>query len=576
MATAAPTAGRTSALSREGAGPPGLIRAHWPLALAVVTLLVCTGVLVVRSRSLTDGHQAYALDDAYIHLAMARSVAKSGVWGITPGAFTSATSSPLWTGLLGGLFALGGAGDSLPLVLNLGFAVLLLVLFYRLLRRAGLADRPAAAALVFLILAVPLPPLILVGMEHTLHACLSLAVLAAAAALLDATSRDEARRARLALLVLAPLLTATRYEGLFLVCAVCLTLMAGRRLGSALAVGLVAWIPPVGYGLASLHHGSLFWPNSLLLKAAPPALDTPEAVRAFATAWLSQLLGAPHLLVVLVAGLVPFLLSSREARAPVRMWLAAFAVTLLLHLEFARVGWFYRYEAYLVVCGIAVATLALARLRHGRAALSVRAQALAGVAVLAVAAPLVYRGAVAMSLTPRATANVYQQQVQMARFVRRYYAGAGVAVNDIGAVAYYGGASVLDLWGLADLAVLRAKREGRYTSAVMDSLARARQVRLAIVYPGWLRPYGGVPPSWIETGRWTTPRNVVLGDATVSFYALSDDEADALRVHLREFGTLLPRGVRQEIAPDRGSALAFPAGSLGPRSGHRAVTPSRR
>ena len=45
----------------------------------------------------TGGTFVYAQDDPYIHLALARTLAQSGVWGIRPDEFACASSSPLWT-----------------------------------------------------------------------------------------------------------------------------------------------------------------------------------------------------------------------------------------------------------------------------------------------------------------------------------------------------------------------------------------------------------------------------------------------------------------------------------------------
>ena len=65
----------------------------------------------------------YALDDAYIHMAVARSLARHGVWGVTPYAFTSSTSSLAWPLLLALADLVVGVRAATPLVLNLAFAV---------------------------------------------------------------------------------------------------------------------------------------------------------------------------------------------------------------------------------------------------------------------------------------------------------------------------------------------------------------------------------------------------------------------------------------------------------------------
>lgn len=96
------------------------MRRRWPLLLAALAfvLLLATALAGLR-RLLPDGDFAYALDDAYIHLSMARSLADHGVFGVTRYAFSASSSSPLWVLLLAGFWRGGLTLDVIPLLLNL-------------------------------------------------------------------------------------------------------------------------------------------------------------------------------------------------------------------------------------------------------------------------------------------------------------------------------------------------------------------------------------------------------------------------------------------------------------------------
>lgn len=493
---------------------------------------LAAAVLVAWSLRHSGGHLVYALDDAYIHMAMARNLAEHGVFGVTRYGFTSSSSSPLWTLTLAGLFALVGARDWLPLVLNLVFAASLLLVAGRLLSAHGVASRARFLALLAVAFLTPLPALTLVGQEHILHAALTLAF----AGLLTSAGAEPA------LLLLAPFLTAARYEGLFLVFIGCLVLAARRRLRFAAALGAVSLLPPVVYGLVSVAHGWYPLPNPVLLKGALGERLTGWhrlGLVPFLGGW-SELARTPHLLALVALAAIVLLARWRSPSSREGTLLLLFVGTTLLHLQYAKTGWFYRYEAYLVGFGIVALAVAL----HDLGGV-VRPAWLP--ALLASAALLTcgIRGVRSYLETPGAVGNIYEQQIQMGRFLARFYAGQVVAANDIGAICYLADVRVFDLWGLASREVAEAKLAGRYATPWIAQRARAQGVRVAVLYERWLDAAGGVPPEWVRAGRWRVGRNVVLGDRTVAFYAVDPAEAGPLADNLRAFAPALPPGVEQ-------------------------------
>jgi hypothetical protein len=512
--------------------PPGARRRRGPLAVALAILLAAVAVLVAWSLRHSAGHLVYALDDAYIHMAMARNLAEHGVFGVTRYGFTSSSSSPLWTLLLAGLFALLGPRPWLPLALNVLFAASVLAAADRVLQDHGVRPRSRRLALVAVVVLTPLPPLVLVGQEHLLHATLTLAFAA----------RLTWAPPRAALLLLAPALTAARYEGLFLVLIGCLLLAARRRFAFALALGVVSLLPPAVYGLVSLAHGWYALPNPILLKGALGEGLTGWRLLAlvpFLGGW-GELVRTPHLLAIAVLAGVTLLARWRSPSSREGTLLIVFIGTAILHLQYARTGWFYRYEAYLVALGIVVTAVALDGLGDG-----VRPRWLPAALVSAAALVCAVRGVRAHVDTPGAVGNIYEQQIQMGRFLGRYYRGASVAANDIGAIDWLADLRVLDLWGLASRDVAGAKLTGRYTTAGIAQLARSRGVRVAVIYERWLDAAGGVPPEWVRAGRWRVASSVVLGDRTVAFYAVDPAEAAPLDDHLRAFAPELPPAVAQ-------------------------------
>jgi hypothetical protein len=500
--------------------------------IAVAVFVLAAAVLVAWSLRHSGGHLVYALDDAYIHMAMARNLVEYGVFGVTRYGFTSSSSSPLWTLLLETFFALVGTRAWLPLVLNLAAGVLLLAVADRVLRAHAVGPRLRLSALLAVVFLTPLPSLVMTGQEHILHAALTIAF----AGLLTPT--DSTR----GLVLLAPLLTAVRYEALFLVLVGCLLLAARRQLRLALAVGGLALVPPVVYGVVSVAHGWYPLPNPVLLKGALGEHLTGWhrlGLVPFLGGW-SELARTPHLLALVALAAIALLARWRSPSSREGTLLLLFVGTTLLHLQYAKTGWFYRYEAYLVALGIVALAVAL----HGLGGV-VRPAWLP--ALLASAALLAcgVRGVRSYLETPGAVGNIYEQQIQMGRFLARFYTGEAVAANDIGAICYLADVRVFDLWGLASREIAEAKLTGRYATPWIAERARAQGVRVAVLYERWLEAAGGVPPEWVRAGRWRVERNVVLGDRTVAFYAVDPGEAGPLAEHLRAFAPELPPGVEQ-------------------------------
>ncbi|MBI4862764.1 MAG: hypothetical protein HY815_21255 [Candidatus Riflebacteria bacterium] len=537
-----------------------------PFHLALAILWSACALVLWQCRERNDGHLVYALDDPYIHMAMARNLAEHGVWGLTPHRFTSSSSSPLWTLILGVSFRLFGVSEAVPLILNLLLASWLLWSIERVVAGPGMGERPTLALLVAVVFVAPLPALVFCGLEHTLHICLCLLFVELAVGALTAVpwaGRALPGRDELALAALAPFLVMARYEGLFCLLVVGLGFAARRRL---LVAGLVVGCglaPVIACGAISAWNGWFWLPNPVVLKGASPDLWTAAGwAELLGRRLFGQLTRAPHLTSLLVLAFA--LLIQRWATRPT-VWerptvrLFVFTALSLWHLELAGVGWFYRYEAYLVVLGLVALSGALAGSADPmRAWLAARPRSdLVRLALLGLALPVVIVGPALLSPLagrawlslveiPTATANTYQQQYQMGLFLRDHYAGAAVAAVDIGAISFLGRIDCLDLMGLADPEVARLRRSGKLDPEALTALAARRRCRIAVVYDDWLDDYyGGVPRSWPAVGRWKIGNLLVAGSDRVTFHALSPAEVPRLTEALRRFAPRLPPGVQQ-------------------------------
>jgi hypothetical protein len=531
------------------------LRSNWPLILTAILLLAALALVMGKSLGRNDGNLIYALDDPYIHMAIAKNLVQSGVWGVTPHEFTSASSSVLWTLLLAITYFIFGVGESIPFWLNLLFTGLLLLFVNSLARKHGLASWAHFFLLMMVVFLSPVPTLIVEGLEHVLQILLVLAFVHYGIEALFEGDTLASRSMRLTL-VLSALVALVRYEGAFVVFAVGLLFFARRRWRTGFSIGAAGAAPLVLFGVISVFGGAWFFPNSILLKAHMLGGIPDPASRNWLTDWLTRsvvlLFETPHLLVLVILSLVTLVVQLRKESIWSRSvaWNCVFVTVTFLHLQFAGTKWFYRYEAYLVALGLMALAVSIPEglrsvalfgpWRRPVISLAAATTVLGGVLLY----PLADRGHWALRLTPAATANSYQQQYQMALFIKRFYPDTTVAINDIGAISYLTDGHILDLYGLASMSVAEAKRSGRYDESVISKLVAEADARVAIIYDEWFQ-HAGLPEGWSRVGEWTVPQLISVDRATVVFYATQEDEVEPLAAHLREFSGQLPGEVKQ-------------------------------
>src|SRR5262249_53981961 len=145
----------------------------WAAAGTLLTL----AVVLVASLHRTHGHLAYAIDDGGIHLSIARNLGLHGTWGVVPGHFESASTSPLWTVALASSARIlpRTAFEYMPIVFSAAASMWLIVLLAReqtLLVTNNRRIFEIAAVVALPITILFLPGLAMTGMEHVLHCAL--------------------------------------------------------------------------------------------------------------------------------------------------------------------------------------------------------------------------------------------------------------------------------------------------------------------------------------------------------------------------------------------------------------------
>jgi hypothetical protein len=519
--------------------------------LAILALLAVVAYLGLSSTARNQGEFTYALDDTYIHLAVAQNLATNGVWGINPNDFTPVTSSLIWPLLLVALGVAAPWGIWVPLVLNIFIAIAVLWIADRWMIEQRVSWLVRGGVLAGLVLVAPLGVLTILGLEHVLQTGLALLLLRWGIERSDGAEVGRERYARG--IILAALLVATRFEGIFLVVSIAWWMRRARRQYEAALLLLAGLAPIVVFGGLNLLLGERFLPTPIWMKGklasellpvlrdagSDPALWFQFGLEFLVLGPLRNLAEVGVLAWMVLFGLARLIWSQRTGTRLVA--LAILLVTTWLHLTFARTGWLGRYEAWLIAMFAVVLAPTAQRVfdlaGEGRWNLRI----LAPIALVMFGLfPVRARVASTMFQANRGSTNIYEQQVQMARFLGEFRYGEPIALNDIGAVAYYAGVEVVDLWGLANVEIAQLRLSGRLNPIEVDWEARTRGVEVAAMYEFVLEESGGMPAEWEPIVDWKIHRNAVCGSSKLTWYATTASAAARLREELQAWSPKLP------------------------------------
>ncbi len=483
------------------------------------------------------GRYIYPLDDAYIHLSMAKNFAEFGTWGITQYEFSSTTSSPLFTFLLAVLIKVFGNWEYIPLVANSLAGIGLVLICHRYFKQFS-----KSTYIVFLsaiVLLMPLHLMIMSGMEHVFHAlAMILTLLAFKKYLQDQTPRNFSNLALLAILA-----TGFRYESLFFVFFMCVYLFFIRKdYFQSVALGLFAISPVLIYGWISVGQGSFFLPNSLILKG-----NTNDGIVGFLTRVAGNAYRGISVVILILILLTQIFIKSRQEKS-IRGKIARNAIPIVVflgfvvHLLFANFGWLIRYEAYLVIMVLfAVAPFAddLFQKRAGNEILKFSM-------VMLLLITFSIRFIPMLKNQPKASKNIFDQQIQLADFLHQYYKNGNVIANDIGAITYFNNIHLLDTYGLGSIEVakLRKNDHGKFRDNVklqqyISDTAVSQNYDIALVFDEWIK----MPDYFSKVGTLSIQENYICGGTTVSFYAVKKENAGKLRNQLIEFSKRTPKDV---------------------------------
>lgn len=503
------------------------------LGAATAALALGLAVFLWRTHRIagTIGVGAFSLDDAWIHLQFARNLAEGRGFAYNPGEPVSGSTAPLWTLLLGGAFALGGAHPALAQALGIGCALATAWLAGGLAARWTGSQELALLTSVLTALAGPMLWGALSGMEVALAA-----LLVTAGLVLRADGREPAAAIVLGLATLA------RPEAFLLVPFCWLSGPLTRRRALwwfvPVAASLLPWVVfnvatvgslLPGSAAAKIEGGLLGALRGMREPVATALLRRPGRYLGEWATWLWRVDVA--LPVLLLPGLVA--LGRRVGRAALvpACVLLAHPIAMALLAPYRGPGFQEgRYSIHLLPLALVVAVAPLAGFRaapasapatppelepsRGRSGPRIRR-----LVSLALLAGVLWALPAAAARHAWAVQNIQAMQVDIGRWVAaRTNPGARLALNDVGAITYLSRREIIDLMGLVTPGILRHRRDGE--PGVLRYVDRECPDYL-IVFPAWFPMMSAMTDRFIPVYRVRLAHNTVAGADEMVVYEIA-------------------------------------------------------
>lgn len=470
-------------------------------AVLLFGALIPAIALLLAEAYLFDGDWSLPLDDGWIHLVFARSLAGGAGLAYGPGGLVAATTAPLWTAILGLLALLPGSPVLWAKIAGIAAQGATVLGTWVLARRLGLGGSRAGIAAFLVATTDWLVWSSLSAMEIPLFTALTLFGMV--------RHLDERRSSGSApvSLLLFGLAALARPEGLllpFLAVADRLLTFPARSsdgrltwrkpaLGPLLTGLCVALLVIVPVGLVFLRISGSPFPTTLTAKSSGPPIFIPE-IRYLRTVVGILFPSQPWMTLLALGGAVEMvrrLGTPRDRGLLPVLWLLALPLGLAAlssGLEI-QVGNFGRYLFPLFPLVVVLGSLALVRIPF-RAVRATGGPFVAAAALVVLILPTLISltGGFGRYLT--SCANVRDSDVALARWLApRLDPRAVLAVTDIGALQYFLPNRLIDMGGLVTPELNRLRlagnREGRNYREVLSSYLEEKRPDFLIAFPEW-------------------------------------------------------------------------------------------
>lgn len=501
----------------------------------VIFTVVCAGYFLV-SVSKTDGHYLYLIDDAYIHLAMAKNLALYDVWGVTRHQFSSTSSSPLFTYLLSVLIVFFGNNDQLSLYFNIAFGLGTVWFLCRYFSKIFGNSKNVVISVLFTVFFLVLHLQVLSGMEHVFHVFLFVVNIYC---LSDLKNKSSLVGFYISLLLMG----LVRFESMFYFVILAFVFALMKKWKETFLILITGFIPVILFCWFNYQQDGFLFPNSVIVKGTKLSFDLnfPHQLK---TIFLDNFLLNISFYKI---GFFPLLLSvifivrdynKKNFRELIKSNFLLIVISLLMigHSMFADLKGMFRYEAY-ILAGFSMALIPKLKNLFENFRVFIKNEKIISGIVLVNILLLIYKCSFAHLMLENGGENIYEQQMQSAKFLHTYYNESKVVANDIGAITYFTDIHLLDTAGLGSVETIVFNENKKAPDTEFQNFLTDYTIRnkydIAVIYDAWLQNH--IPKNWKKAAELKIKNTVTVARDKVSIYAVDQDKLEKLKENIRSF-----------------------------------------
>ncbi|WP_347219946.1 hypothetical protein [Chryseobacterium sp.] len=468
---------------------------------------------------------------------MAKNFALYEVWGMTKYQFSSTSSSPLFTYILSVLIRVFGNSDQIPLYFNGVFSIGILYILSKYYAEIFKNVQRTVVAVLFTVFFIVLPLSLLSGMEHVFQIflfavnifcffrwnCNKLAVFGFYSSLL--------------------LMGLIRFESMFYFVILAFMFVLIGKWKETLLVLLLGFIPIIAFCAFNYQHDGYFFPNSVVVKGTKLSLDAGIIGQLKVIVLDNLLLNISFYKIGFFPLLLCVVFIYRDSREKAlkevlkdNFLLIVFSLMMICHAMFADLKGLFRYEAY-ILTGFCMVLIPKFKDLFFNFTDYIKKEKLVSLLIAANVFLMIYKCWAAHPIMTKGGKNIYEQQVQSAKFLHQFYNTSKVVANDIGAISYYTNIHLLDIAGLGSVETIQFNENKRsFDQKFGDFLSEYcvdHQYDIAVVYEGWLQGY--VPSYWKKAATLKIENKITVARLEVSIYSVDVKNLEQLKQNIKKF-----------------------------------------